>query len=104
MIIGSRNDKPIPQIVLDILGADPNQDPEPLSFQSLGKGAKQHNMGKVYSGLYKTNGSVIPYIVLVKVGKRSECSRPGNHGKQDSQIILMNFLNKVRLFFKLQLS
>jgi chitin synthase len=36
IIVGSGNDKPTPRIVLDILGADPNQDPEPLSFQSLG--------------------------------------------------------------------
>lgn len=53
MIVGSGNDRPTPRIVLDILGADPNLDPEPLSFQSLGEGAKQHNMGKVYSGLYE---------------------------------------------------
>ncbi|KAI9438359.1 glycosyltransferase family 2 protein [Lactarius indigo] len=95
MIVGSGNDKPTPRIVLDILGADPNQDPEPLSFQSLGEGAKQHNMGKVYSGLYETNGHVVPYMVLVKVGKPTERSRPGNRGKRDSQIMLMNFLNKV---------
>ena len=96
MIVGSGNDKPTPRIVLDILGADPNQDPEPLSFQSLGEGAKQHNMGKVYSGLYETNGHVVPYMVLVKVGKPTERQRPGNRGKRDSQIMLMNFLNKVR--------
>jgi chitin synthase len=95
MIVGSGNDKPTPRIVLDILGADPNQDPEPLSFQSLGEGAKQHNMGKVYSGLYETNGHVVPYMVLVKVGKPTERQRPGNRGKRDSQIMLMNFLNKV---------
>ncbi|KAI0062534.1 glycosyltransferase family 2 protein [Artomyces pyxidatus] len=95
MIVGSGNDKPTPRIVLDILGADPNQDPEPLSFQSLGEGAKQHNMGKVYSGLYETNGHVVPYMVIVKVGKPTERSRPGNRGKRDSQILLMSFLNKV---------
>ena len=47
MIVGSGNDRPTPRIVLDILGADPALDPEPLSFQSLGDGARQHNMGKV---------------------------------------------------------
>ena len=51
MIISSGNDNPTPWIVLNILRADPNQNPEPLSFQLLGEGAKQHNMGKVYSGL-----------------------------------------------------
>jgi chitin synthase len=95
MIVGSGNDRPTPRIVLDILGADPNLDPEPLSFLSLGEGAKQHNMGKVYSGLYECSGHVVPYLVLVKVGKPTERQRPGNRGKRDSQMILMHFLNKV---------
>lgn len=95
MIVGSGNDRPTPRIALDILGADPNQDPEPLSFLSLGEGAKQHNMGKVWSGLYECEGHVVPYIVLAKVGKPTERSRPGNRGKRDSQMVLMHFLNKV---------
>ncbi|KAI0027842.1 glycosyltransferase family 2 protein [Vararia minispora EC-137] len=95
MIVGSGNDKPTPRIVLDILGADSNQDPEPLSFQSLGEGAKQHNMGKVYSGLYEVNGHVVPYLVVAKVGKPTERQRPGNRGKRDSQILLMRFFNRV---------
>ncbi|KAK2462553.1 hypothetical protein APHAL10511_005523 [Amanita phalloides] len=95
MIVGSGNDRPTPRIVLDILGADPNLDPEPLSFVSLGEGAKQHNMGKVYSGLYECSGHVVPYMVIVKIGKPTERQRPGNRGKRDSQIVLMHFLNKV---------
>ncbi|KAF9972361.1 hypothetical protein BGZ73_004549, partial [Actinomortierella ambigua] len=94
-IIGSGNDRPTPRIVLDILGVDPNVDPEPLSFLSLGEGLKQHNMGKVYSGLYEHNGHVVPYIVVVKVGTPMERQRPGNRGKRDSQMVLMRFLNKV---------
>jgi chitin synthase len=95
MIVGSGNDRPTPRIVLDILGADPNLEPEPLSFLSLGEGAKQHNMGKVYSGLYECAGHVVPYLVVVKMGKPTERSRPGNRGKRDSQMLLMHFLNKV---------
>ncbi|KAI9184377.1 hypothetical protein H9P43_003430 [Blastocladiella emersonii ATCC 22665] len=94
-IMGSGNDRPTPRIVLDILGVDPMLDPEPLSFQSVGDGMKQHNMGKIYSGLYECQGHLVPYIVVVKVGKPSEASRPGNRGKRDSQMILMRFLNKV---------
>ncbi|KAI0089472.1 glycosyltransferase family 2 protein [Irpex rosettiformis] len=95
MVVGSGNDQPTPRIVLDVLGASPNVDAEPLSFLSLGEGAKQHNMGKVFSGLYETSGHVVPYIVVVKCGKPAEKSRPGNRGKRDSQMILMHFLNKV---------
>nr|POE85368.1 chitin synthase 8 [Quercus suber] len=95
MIIGQGNDRPTPRIVLDILGVPEHVDPEPLSFESLGEGMKQHNMGKVYSGLYEVQGHIVPFIVLVKVGKPSEVSRPGNRGKRDSQMVLMRFLNRV---------
>ncbi|KAK3306562.1 glycosyltransferase family 2 protein [Chaetomium strumarium] len=95
MIIGQGNDRPTPRIVLDILGVSETIDPEPLSFESLGEGQKQHNMGKVYSGLYEVQGHIVPFLVIVKVGKPSEVSRPGNRGKRDSQMILMRFLNRV---------
>ncbi|WAQ87615.1 hypothetical protein PtA15_8A520 [Puccinia triticina] len=68
MIIGSGNDRPTPRIVLDILGSDPNQNPEALSILSLGEGAKQHNMAKVYSGLYESGGHVLLYLVGSKSG------------------------------------
>ena len=95
MIIGQGNDRPTPRVVLDILGVPEGVDPEPLSFESLGEGMKQHNMGKVYSGLYEVQGHIVPFLVVVKVGKPSEVSRPGNRGKRDSQMILMRFLNRV---------
>jgi chitin synthase len=95
MVIGGGNDRPTARIVLDILGVDSNIDPEALSFFSVGEGQKQHNMGKVYSGLYECRGHVVPYIVVSKVGKPTERQKPGNRGKRDSQLILMSFLNKV---------
>jgi len=95
MIIGQGNDRPTPRIVLDILGVSETVDPEPLSFESLGEGLKQHNMGKVYSGLYEVQGHIVPFLVIVKIGKPSEVSRPGNRGKRDSQMIMMRFLNRV---------
>ena len=95
MIIGQGNDRPTPRIVLDILGVSETVDPEPLSFESLGEGLKQHNMGKVYSGLYEVHGHIVPFMVVVKVGKPSEVSRPGNRGKRDSQMVIMRFLNRV---------
>ncbi|KAJ3040761.1 hypothetical protein HDV00_010518 [Rhizophlyctis rosea] len=95
MIIGSGNDRPTPRIVLDILGVDPSVDPEAVAFQSLGEGNKQLNFGKVYSGLYEIQGRVVPFVVVVKVGKPSERQRPGNRGKRDSQLVLMRFLSRV---------
>lgn len=95
MIIGQGNDRPTPRIVLDILGVSEDVDPQPLSFESLGEGQKQHNMGKVYSGLYEVMGHIVPFLVIVKVGKPSEVARPGNRGKRDSQMLLMRFLHRV---------
>ncbi|KAB5572418.1 chitin synthase [Coniochaeta sp. 2T2.1] len=95
--IGAGNDRPTPKIVLDILGVDPKVDPPSLPFKSVGEGSDQLNYGKVYSGLYEYEGNVVPYLVVVKVGKETEQkkSKPGNRGKRDSQILLMSFLNRV---------
>lgn len=97
MIVGGGNDRPTPKIVLDVLGVDPKIDPPALPLKSIGQGSEQLNYGKVYSGLYEYEGNVVPYIVVVKVGKESEQnkSKPGNRGKRDSQVLLLNFLNRV---------
>ncbi|KAJ3457407.1 hypothetical protein MRS44_014548 [Fusarium solani] len=97
VIVGQGNDRPTPKIVLDILGVDPKVDPPALPFKSVGTASEQLNYGKVYSGLYEYEGNVVPYLVVVKVGKESEQSKakPGNRGKRDSQILLMSFLNRV---------
>ena len=97
IIVGQGNDRPTPKIVLDILGVDPKVDPPALPFKSVGPGSDQLNYGKVYSGLYEFEGNVVPYLVVVKVGKESEQAKakPGNRGKRDSQILLMSFLNRV---------
>ncbi|WFD32263.1 chitin synthase [Malassezia sp. CBS 17886] len=95
MITGRGNERPTPRIVLDILGVAPGVDPEPLPFKSVAEGSKQLNYGKVYSGLFECEGHVVPYVVVVKVGRPSERSRPGNRGKRDTQILLMRYLNRV---------
>ncbi len=95
MVTGQGNDRPTPRVVLDILGVPEIVDPEPLSFESLGEGSMQSNMGKLYSGLYEAQGHVVPFLVIVKVGWPSEVFRPGNRGKRDSQMIVMRFLNRV---------
>lgn len=97
VITGEGNDRPTPKIVLDILGVDPKLDPPALPFKSVGSGSEQLNYGKVYSGLYEFEGNVVPYLVIVKVGKDTEQSnpKPGNRGKRDSQILLLSFLNRV---------
>ncbi|KAK9708024.1 hypothetical protein K7432_009877 [Basidiobolus ranarum] len=95
MIIGGGNDRPTPEIVLDILGVDRSNEPEPLVYHALGEGNQQLNMAKIYTGLYACSGHIVPYIVIAKVGKATEHSRPGNRGKRDSQLVLMNFFNRI---------
>jgi chitin synthase len=79
-IVGSGNDRPTPRVVLDILGVDPNFDPEPLSFVSLGEGARQHNMGKVYSGLYECAGHIVPYLGLSRSASQRRDRAQGTGG------------------------
>ncbi|KAJ1569660.1 hypothetical protein HK096_002376 [Nowakowskiella sp. JEL0078] len=95
MIKGAGNELPTPEIVLKILGVEPQEAVDACSYVAIGEGSKRHNKGKVYSGLYSIHSRQIPFIVVVKVGKESETSRPGNRGKRDSQMIIMKFLNKV---------
>lgn len=52
-------------------------------------------MAQIFSGLYEHAGHIVPYVCIVKVGKATEQSRPGNRGKRDSQVLLMRFLNRV---------
>jgi len=88
-----RGDKVLLFIVVDgIIGKTPN---ELLSifnknFDSPKKRFKvSNNFIKLYSGIHNR----IPYIILIKME---------NRGKRDSQLLLLNFLNKV--FYKEQLT
>ncbi|KAF8877608.1 chitin synthase-domain-containing protein [Infundibulicybe gibba] len=92
-IIGSGNNRTTPRIVLDILGIDPKLDPEPLLLKSVGEASKAFNYGKVYSGLYEFWGHVVPCMVIVKVRKPTERSKPGNRGKRSSRVL--RYLNRV---------
>jgi chitin synthase len=97
MIVGSGNELPTPKIVLEVLGWKPTEgvEVEPVAYKALGLGSQQLSQCKVYSGLYEFEGHLVPYLVVVKVGMPYETSKPGNRGKRDSQLILMNFLNSI---------
>lgn len=95
MVVGSGNDLPTPHVLLNILGNTAGTNQSTHAFQSVGKGSKQLNYGQVYSGIYENNGNVVPYLVVVKIGAPSETSKPGNRGKRDSQLLVMNFFNRV---------
>ena len=58
-IIASGIDRTTPRIVLNILGVDPQLDPEPFLFKSAREGSKALKDGKIYSGLYEVEGHVV---------------------------------------------
>ncbi|KAI8802010.1 chitin synthase-domain-containing protein [Cladochytrium replicatum] len=98
IINGSGNDRSTPDIVVDMIVQDPTiPAPEPRSYLAIADGAKQHNMAKVYVGHYIHIGRAIPIVVLVKCGPPEESTqkKPGNRGKRDSQLVVMNFLSRV---------
>lgn len=98
LITGAGNDKSTPEIVLEMLNIDEEMgDPEALGYISLDEGARQNNMAKVFVGLYGCKGRSIPTVLIVKCGTPSEVGspKPGNRGKRDSQMILMNFMQRI---------
>ncbi|KAK9762694.1 hypothetical protein K7432_011321 [Basidiobolus ranarum] len=99
IITGSGNDRSTPDICVDLLELDPyyGPDPEPQSYIAVAAGSKQHNMAKVYVGHFHHKGHRVPTVVVVKCGPPEEQSapKPGNRGKRDSQLILMNLFSQV---------
>ncbi|KAI8364402.1 chitin synthase [Blakeslea trispora] len=74
-------------------------------YVAIADGSRRNNCAKVYAGFYKFDDrtvppeqqSRVPMITIVKCGGPEEANapKPGNRGKRDSQIILMQFLQKV---------
>ncbi|RHZ59316.1 hypothetical protein Glove_364g56 [Diversispora epigaea] len=97
-IVGSGNDKSTPDICVGLMEIEPAyRDPAPQSYIAVASGMKQHNMAKVHAGFFAWNERKIPMICVSKCGSPSEQGKPkpGNRGKRDSQLILMNFFSRV---------
>lgn len=99
IVTGSGESQSTPDICVGLLEADARfGTPMPMSFISVAHGKKQHNMAMVYAGHYtRAQGHRTPMIVVVKCGTPDEFedNKPGNRGKRDSQMVLMNFLQRV---------
>ncbi|CAG8675131.1 4681_t:CDS:2, partial [Acaulospora morrowiae] len=98
IITGSGNEKSTPDICIDLIEIDDKfKDPNPQSYIAVAPGIKQHNRAKVYAGHFCHEGHRVPTIIVVKCGNPSEEDKPkpGNRGKRDSQLILMNFFYRV---------
>jgi chitin synthase len=101
LVKGSENPKSTPEILISMMDHDPRfgMQPQPQSYVAVASGPKQHNMAQVYCGSYNYQGRAVPMILIVKCGTPEEKSaaKPGNRGKRDSQLILMNFFSRVTL-------
>ncbi|KAI7903969.1 chitin synthase-domain-containing protein [Cokeromyces recurvatus] len=108
LITGSGESKSTPDICISMMRdlIVPPDQVEPYSYVALADGSRQNNMGKVYAGYYKYDDTTVdkahqqrvPMITIVKCGtleERAADRKPGNRGKRDSQIILMQFMQKV---------
>ena len=119
MITGAGEKRSTPDICVGLLDADPRfGNPTPMSYIAVGSGSKQENRAMVYAGHYSlcpllsyhasASGTEIwlvavagrrtPTVIIVKCGTEQEAAtdrKPGNRGKRDSQLILMNFFSRV---------
>ncbi|KAI9287132.1 chitin synthase-domain-containing protein [Umbelopsis sp. AD052] len=106
VITGAGNSKSTPDICLGMMRnlLVPKEQTEPLSYVAVADGIHKHNMAKVFAGYYKYDDTTVdrrkqqrvPMITIVKCGTPIEANdrKPGNRGKRDSQVLLMNFLQK----------
>ncbi|KAF5351979.1 hypothetical protein D9756_007387 [Leucocoprinus leucothites] len=99
MITGAGEKRSTPDICVSLLEADPRfGNPIPMTYNAVGSGAKAQNRAMVYAGHYTVAGRRTPTVIVVKCGTESEAAsdkKPGNRGKRDSQLILMNFFSRV---------
>ncbi|KAI1796335.1 glycosyltransferase family 2 protein [Ganoderma leucocontextum] len=99
MITGAGEKRSTPDTCVSLLEADPRfGNPVPMSYAAVGSGSKSENRAMVYAGHYIVAGRRTPTVIVVKCGTEKEAAtekKPGNRGKRDSQLILMNFFSRV---------
>ncbi|KZT04611.1 glycosyltransferase family 2 protein [Laetiporus sulphureus 93-53] len=99
MITGAGEKRSTPDICVGLLEPDLRfGNPTPMSYIAVGAGAKAENRAFVYAGHYIVAGRRTPTVIVVKCGTEAEIAtekKPGNRGKRDSQLILMNFFSRV---------
>ncbi|KAI9143150.1 chitin synthase-domain-containing protein [Paraphysoderma sedebokerense] len=96
LIKGSGNDKSTPDIIVSMMELD-DLHPSAESYVAIADGSKRHNKAKIFTGYYNCEGHRVRMITIVKCGTEAEAqqAKPGNRGKRDSQIVLMDFYSKL---------
>ncbi|KAI9487592.1 MAG: chitin synthase [Benjaminiella poitrasii] len=106
LITGSGESRSTPDVCIGMMRdlIVPADEVQAQPYVAIADGSKRNNYAKVYAGFYKFNDETVPpdqqhhvpMITIVKCGSPEEADapKPGNRGKRDSQIILMQFLQK----------
>ncbi|CAO3688369.1 unnamed protein product [Rhizopus stolonifer] len=107
LITGSGESRSTPEICVDMMRdlLIPADQVQAQPYVAIADGSRRNNSAKVYAGFYRFNEATVPsdqqlrvpMITIVKCGgpQETNAAKPGNRGKRDSQIILMQFLQKV---------
>ncbi|KAG1468477.1 hypothetical protein G6F56_003808 [Rhizopus delemar] len=107
LITGSGESRSTPEVCVDMMRdlITPAEQVQAQPYVAIADGSRRNNCAKVYAGFYKFDDSTVPpeqqsrvpMITIVKCGgpEEADAPKPGNRGKRDSQIILMQFLQKV---------
>lgn len=90
LVKGSGSETTTPDIIIELMSVDKRR--EATDYKSLNGTL---NRGVVYSGTYSSDANTCKMVVIVKVGREDERSKPGNRGKRDSQVIIMGFFQKL---------
>ncbi|KAI3655037.1 hypothetical protein MP228_000417 [Amoeboaphelidium protococcarum] len=94
VVYGKGNDRSTADIVLDFIDLDMSEQGQLAVYNSVAHDEEVLNRCKVYSGFVKGSPRRVPIILAAKVGNVDEeqIKNPGNRGKRDSQLLLMNLL------------
>ena len=109
IVQGEDNVLTTPELVTNMMTdfVSPPDECEPHSYVAIANGNKRHNRAKVVAGFYKYDDSTVPVeqqqrvplVCIVKSGNPEEvttgAAKAGNRGKRDSQVILMNYFQKL---------
>ncbi|KAJ1913348.1 Chitin synthase, class 3 [Mycoemilia scoparia] len=107
LIKGEGEDMYTPDVCLSMMKdfVIPPDRVQPYTYVAIASGSKRRNMAKIYAGYYapgenspeSAKREPVPMILVVKCGTPEEANdrKPGNRGKRDSQVLLMQFLQHV---------
>jgi len=109
MVQGEGSTATTPELVVGMMQGfvTPIHEIQAKSYIAVARGVKRTNTAKVYSGFYKYDSNTVetdrqqrvPMICIAKYGNPTEradgATKPGNRGKRDGQVMLMQFFQRV---------